>query len=379
MASRKNIVANIIVLGMMLVCFGAATPAFAVKLRDQIQQKILEKSGEQELTMPRDRRGGMQPQSPLDPEMVDIAGKIDARKFPAGSRVLSNQAYGPDLKQKLDVYAPSSPRSAPIIIMVHGGAWRVGDKANGPVVENKAIKWLSKGYVFVSVNYRLSPQANPIVQATDVMMAIAWVQKNAPMWGGDPNKIILMGHSAGAHLVALVSANQEIRVKAGLRGWRGSVILDSASFDIVELMRHQHYAFYDEIFGNNQELWKAASPYQQLKAGTSPMLLVCSTVRKDSCAQANKFAQKVISLGGQAVVQQEDLRHPEINSQLGLPGAYTDVVDKVIDVMLNTPIPPVITGDAPVQAPANQVQPQEVHPVAPPEKGIPEYQPVRPE
>lgn len=370
---------HIVSLGFLLVGLIVTDPAGAAKLQDQIQERMLEKSGQKQLKMPTDRRGYVRPQAPLDPEMVDAPGKIDSRKFPAGSRVLSNQSYGPDLKQKLDVYAPSQPRSAPIILMVHGGAWRAGDKTNAPVVENKAIAWLNKGYIFVSINYRQSPQAHPLVQASDVMSAIAWIQKNAPMWGGDPNKVILMGHSAGAHLVALVSANQEVRVKAGLRGWRGSILLDPVGLDMVALMKRQHYAFYDEVFGSNYDVWSAASPMNQLKAGTSPMLLICSTERKDSCAESDKFAQKVQALGGQAVVHALPLKHAEVNSQLGLPGAYTDVVDKVMTVMLETPVPAVVTPEkekAAETAPAAKSQTEKAVPVQP--SGIPEYQPVWP-
>ena len=369
---------SVVALGLLLACMGSAQSVEAAKLRDQIEERILEKSGEKKLTMPNERRGYMKPQAPLDPEMVDAPGKLDSRKFPAGSRVLSNQSYGPDLKQKLDVYAPASPRSAPIILMVHGGAWRVGDKTNAPVVENKAIYWLNKGYIFVSINYRQSPQAHPLVQAGDVMSAIAWIQKNAPMWGGDPGKVILMGHSAGAHLVALVSANPEVRVKAGLRGWRGSILLDPVGLDMMALMKQQHYAFYDEIFGSSGEVWAASSPTHQLKTGLSPLLLICSSERKESCPQADKFAQKVQGLGGQAVVHSIALKHQDINTQLGLPGPYTDVVDKVMAVMLETPVPTVVTESekSATSVPATKAQPEK--PIAVQPSGIPEYQPVWP-
>ena len=84
--------------------------------------------------------------------------------------VVSNDiAYGPSDAQTLDVYAPSDANNAPIIFMVHGGAWRFGDKATGAVVENKVSRWVEMGFVFVSVNYRLLPEAGPREQVAQCL------------------------------------------------------------------------------------------------------------------------------------------------------------------------------------------------------------------
>ena len=81
-------------------------------------------------------------------------------------------AYGNSKKQTPDVYLPDAPKNAPIIIMVHGGAWSIGDKGSSKVVTNKVNRWVSKGAIFVSVNYRLLPEADPLKQAKDVASAI---------------------------------------------------------------------------------------------------------------------------------------------------------------------------------------------------------------
>lgn len=127
--------------------------------------------------------------------------------LPRGVKLISDMAYGPDEKQRMDVYIPAMAKGAPVIFMVHGGAWRVGDKAGRGVVENKVARWVPKGIIFISANYRLLPGADPLVQAGDIALAMAKAQANAEKWGGDPAKFVLMGHSAGAHLVSLVSAN----------------------------------------------------------------------------------------------------------------------------------------------------------------------------
>ncbi|WP_277374794.1 hypothetical protein [Pseudomonas sp. AA-38] len=98
-------------------------------------------------------------------------------ELPAGSRVLHDQPYGTHPRQVFDVYLPPNPQSAPILFMVHGGGWYTGDKARDAVVENKARHWLGKGYILVSSNYRLLPEADPLTQASDVAQAVTTVQR----------------------------------------------------------------------------------------------------------------------------------------------------------------------------------------------------------
>jgi arylformamidase len=99
------------------------------------------------------------------------------------TKVLRDLAYGPNSAQTMDVYLPSHPQNAPVIVMVHGGAWIVGDKSMGRVVTNKAAYWLPKGYIFISINNRLLPAAGPLEQAHDVAKALAFAQGEARSWG----------------------------------------------------------------------------------------------------------------------------------------------------------------------------------------------------
>ena len=118
-------------------------------------------------------------------------------------------AYGPDPLQKLDVYRPPNTMPGgklPVILMVHGGGWdnTLGDKANAGVIDNKAAYYVPKGYVVVSMNYRLYPQVTPYEEQQDVAYAFAFVQK---MKGVDPKRVGLMGHSAGGTNVAVAAAS----------------------------------------------------------------------------------------------------------------------------------------------------------------------------
>ena len=252
----------------------------------------------------------------------DASGTIE---LPLGAQLKQNLAYGPSDEQRLDVYFPPAPHGSPVLFMVHGGAWMIGDKGATAVVQNKVRYFLPKGYIFVSVNYRLLPP-DPLRQAGDVARALAFAQSQASAWGGDPDRFVLMGHSAGAHLVALLTSDPSLASAACARPTLGTVALDSAAFDVDRIMREDHPRFYDRVFKKDPGYWRSASPLHRLSAAPKPMLAVCSSQRDDSCVQAQAFAAKVAGLGGRAQVYPIDLSHREINLTLGEPSAYTDAV-----------------------------------------------------
>lgn len=247
-------------------------------------------------------------------------------------RRLADLPYGPEAAQRMDVYLPPNAQGAPVLVMVHGGAWMLGDKAAASVVDLKVEHWVrEQGFILVSVAYRFVPQVDVMQQAQDVARAVAAVQAGAPSWGGDAGRLVLMGHSAGAHLVALLSASPGIARQQGARPWLGAVALDSAALDTATLMQRRHLPFYDRVFGSDPAFWRSVSPTDALAPGAPPMLLVCSTQRRDgSCTQASQFAARVKATGGRAEVLPEDLSHAQINAELGLPGAYTSAVDAFI-------------------------------------------------
>jgi len=251
-------------------------------------------------------------------------------------QVVRDIAYGADNEQRFDVYLPRAAQgqNAPVILMVHGGGWYRGDKAMKAVVENKASYWVGKGYVFISTNYRLLPKAAPLEQAEDVARALAVAQRRAASWGGDPSRFILMGHSAGAHLVALLASAPEKARQHGAQAWLGTVMLDSAALDVVTVMEQRHARLYDNAFGDDRQSWRRASPYHQLSAGAAPMLMVCSTQRPAACPQAEQFAARAATLGIRAQVSRQDLSHREINMLLGEAGRYTAAVDAFIRSLL---------------------------------------------
>ena len=252
---------------------------------------------------------------------------LPAAAIPDGVKVLRNVAYGPDKLQAMDVYLPPDAKAAPVILMVHGGAWRIGDKRHPPVVENKVARWVPNGFIFVSVNYPMVPDSDPVEQADDIARALAAVQAAAPGWGGDPTRFILMGHSAGAHLVSLLNADPSRATRLGAKPWLGTVSLDSGALDVPAIINHRHASLYDEAFGDDPALWEASSPIHHLTKGSPPWLGVCSSNRRASCETNRIYADKSAALGARAETLGEPLSHGEINGELGKPGAYTDAVE----------------------------------------------------
>ena len=105
-------------------------------------------------------------------------------------------------RQVLDVYSPAGAKNLPVVFWIHGGGWQTGDKTS---VQLKPQVFVEKGFVFVATNYRLLPDVEMETIIRDVAKSLGWVHKHIAEHGGDPKRIFVMGHSAGAQLAALVS------------------------------------------------------------------------------------------------------------------------------------------------------------------------------
>jgi acetyl esterase/lipase len=247
---------------------------------------------------------------------------------PPGMQVSTDLAYGDHAAQRLDVYRPAGRPTGPVLVIVHGGGWQRGDKAAGPVIGHKVAHWGARGWLIVSVGYRLWPEVTPREQAGDVARALAHVQRHAAAWGGDAARIALMGHSAGGHLAALVAADAALAAGQGAGAWPATVVVDTAALDVPALMQGRHLPQHDQVFGGDAADWPASSPVHCL--GTAPasaLLLVCSAGRPDSVAAADTFAARVQALGGVAQVLPVAFGHLQLNREIGRDPVYTAAVD----------------------------------------------------
>lgn len=338
-----------ILLSMLTTAVAASAEAQAGPLGDRLRERF---QGRAAVDVDEEDAGSPGVRGAGDPEILtgngltcaewaQKANRIQARaaaRNPGPTPSIRDVPYGSGNRERLDVYLPNNRRSngtAPIIMMVHGGGWCVGDKADATVTTNKVTRWVPRGFLFVSINYpMINDGSNALAQASYVARAAAFVQTHAKEWGGDSTRLILMGHSSGAHLVSLVNADSQIRQANGLNPILGAVSLDAGAIDIVRQMPNV-YPFlqvrYREAFGTAQREWIAASPYHRLDRSAAPWLGVCSTTRKDdSCGQARAYMDKSIGIGRKASVLPEQMRHGDINRQLGLPNEYTKTVEEFL-------------------------------------------------
>jgi acetyl esterase/lipase len=126
---------------------------------------------------------------------------------------LRNIAYGDAPRQRLDVFSPKNARGRPIVVFFYGGSWTTGQKSNYAFV---GAALAARGYVTVIPDYRLYPEVRFPAFVEDGAKAVAWVEQHAAEFGGDPRKIVLMGHSAGAHTAALLALNDAYLERAGV-------------------------------------------------------------------------------------------------------------------------------------------------------------------
>jgi arylformamidase len=317
----RAIVVAVLVLFVIVASSVAPPTATAGPIRDKLRERAAQR---QEAAQKKD-------DAAVVDEMEDSGGARTGTSLPPDMTAERDLAYGSDAQQRLDVYRPGHHPSGLVILMVHGGAWMRGDKGMGRVVTNKVAHWLPQGHVFVTINYRMSDRKPDALQeADDVARALAFVQGKAKSWGADPSRVVLIGHSAGAHLVALLSADPSIASRQGAKPWLGTVSLDSAAIDLVSIMETRHYPFYDHVFGSDPAFWREASPLHRLKGAPPPMLLVCSSQRTMACPNARSFMTRAASLGSRVSDLPEDFSHSQINERLGLPGPYTEAVDSFI-------------------------------------------------
>jgi acetyl esterase/lipase len=244
----------------------------------------------------------------------------------AAPRESRDVAYGSDRKQRYDVYWDDALKGAPMIVMLHGGAWAIGDKGHRWVWKDKAAHFRAEGWVFVSVNTRLLPEAAPDAQARDLAEALADIQRRGAEWGGNGGNVVLMGHSAGAHLAALVGTDLDLQRKHRIKPLRAVVSLDSATLDVPAAMETRPSRLSRNAFGTDPDYWPDVSPSHQLDRGAPPVLAVCSTRRPAPCPDARDLKRTGSRKGVPVTVLPVALSHGEINGELGKPSTYTDAV-----------------------------------------------------
>lgn len=197
--------------------------------------------------------------------------------FNADVTITRNIPYGMsgDPRHMLDLYAPPGAEGLPVVIFFYGGGWRSGDKR---LFEHLGRAFAVRGIVAVTVNYRLTPAVRSPAHAEDCAEAVAWVHREISAHGGDPNRLVLMGHSAGAHLAALLLLDGRLLEAHDVpaSAIRGLVFVSG----VVDLNEHvgstvfTSREFIEEAFGSTPDELAAASPLSYIRADLPPVLVV---------------------------------------------------------------------------------------------------------
>ncbi len=207
----------------------------------------------------------------------------------------SDSAY----KHRLDLYLPADRGDAPLVVFVHGGAFMQGDRSDVAAV---GAAFAAQGLATAVVSYRLYPDANVEGSTQDVALAVAWLLRNAAAYGLRGDRVILVGHSAGAQIVALLGTNGQFLRAAGtdLHAIAG-VFAVSGAYDLRDLSDEpDSWQRVDgHIYGETPRDRARVSPSQHIDPDTPPTEIACGSEEDNpgSCDRAAYFERKLLAAG----------------------------------------------------------------------------------
>jgi len=252
--------------------------------------------------------------------------------------------YGDQERQILDVAAPKDAKNLPVVFWIHGGGWQTGDKS---LVQVKPKMFVDRGFVFVAANYRLLPKVEMETIFRDVAKAIGWVHRHIAEHGGDPDRLFVMGHSAGAQLAALMCIDDRYLKSEGVpfSALKGCVPVDGDTYDVPAIIEtaETRLRVHGEPppkwghrlkFGNDPEKHKDYSAVTHVAKGKGipPFLILYVADHPDTSAQARRLATVLKGSEIPAIAfGAKDTNHSKLNDNLGTEG---DPATKAVDDFL---------------------------------------------
>ena len=251
-----------------------------------------------------------------------------------GPLIKRNIAYADPAheRQVLDVYSPREAKNRPVVFWIHGGGWQAGDKTS---VQLKPTVFVDKGFVFVSTNYRLLPNVDIESIIRDVAKSLGWVHKHIAEHGGDPKRIFVMGHSAGAQLAALVCTDDRYLKAEGVPFdvLQGCVPVDGDTYDVPAIIetaetRRRVHGQPQAKFGHREKFGHTPEKHRDFSAVTHvakdkripPFLILHVADHPDNAAQAQRLGTVLKEAGLPITVfGAKETNHTRINADLGLP------------------------------------------------------------
>jgi acetyl esterase/lipase len=229
-----------------------------------------------------------------DPQKLDFADRMAPGTTDLAQLPIRGIAYGPDARQKIDIYLPATITAAPrrVLVFFHGGAWRDGERAGYGFLGRA---FASRGFVTVIADYRKAPVVRFPAFVEDTAAAIAWVHANIAKHDGDANRIFLMGHSAGAHIAMLAALDPQWLAANGLKPdiIKGVIGL-AGPYDFLPLTTESSKI----AMGQWPDLTET-QPITYARADAPPLLLLSGD--KDTVVKPRNskiLSEKIRSLGG---------------------------------------------------------------------------------
>ena len=233
----------------------------------------------------------------------------------------------------LDIYTPDKAKKLPVMFWIHGGGWTGGNKSD---VALKPKVLTDRGFVFVSTNYRLLPEVTMDVLVRDVAKSLAWVHKNIAKYGGDPKRIFVGGHSAGAQLAALICTDDRLLKEQGVpfSVLKGCVPVDGDTYDIPKIIMVAEFrrALYGmKPYGTSGHRYKFGNdPLKHLDfsavthavkgKGIAPFLVLHNASHPDTSAQARRLGEALKNADVPVrVFGARNTTHSKLNNDLGVP------------------------------------------------------------
>jgi acetyl esterase/lipase len=234
--------------------------------------------------------------------------------------------------QMLDVYSPKDAKNLPVVFWIHGGGWQAGDKKD---VQLKPKVFTEKGFVFVSINYRLLPAVDMGTLTRDVAKAVRWVHDHIADYGGDPKRLFVMGHSAGAQLAALICTDDRYLKdeKLSLSIIKGCVPVDGDTYDVPAMIetaetRWKVHGLPPAKFGHREKFGNDPTKHKDFSAvthvakdkGIPPFFLLHVANHPDVSAQAQHLGNVLKESGIPVTVfGAKETTHNKVNADIGLP------------------------------------------------------------
>ena len=268
----------------------------------------------------------------LRPEMLGGTNKLFAELntgMDAATRVTRDLSYGPDERHRLDLFVQDGISNAPVFVFVHGGGFVMGDKhtEGSPFYSNVGEFAARMGWVGVPMTYRLAPEHKFPAGAEDVAVAVTWLRENVAQYGGDPDKIVVSGQSAGASHVAGYVAHQRFHVAE--RGGIAGAVLMSGIYDLLNTTPNDPQRSY---YGEDRAMWGPASTQAGLINSAIPLLI---TVCEFDAMDFQVAAARLVGEWGAAKSEFAPVHllsgHNHLSPAVSLNSPETDVEELIVD------------------------------------------------